>query len=144
MLAAACGAGAVRPQFAPFPGARHDTLTVPADSVVLRLGAVLRERGVEIRWLRVTEGYVETRWFRADSSGIRKGRALDTESTVRLRFWVDVYRGGDAILVGEAVRRRIIDPSLTERQQETPLAPGHPGYELLGQIMDSLRSKSSG
>ena len=138
LLAAACGAGAVRPQFSPFPSARSDTLTAPPDSVVRRLGGILNQRGIEVRWLRLTEGYVETRWFRVDTSGIGKGRGLDTESTVRLRFWVNAYRGRETILVGEAVRRRMVDPSLTDRQQETPLAPEHPGHELLWQIMDSL------
>ena len=144
MLTAACGAGAVRPNFTPFPNARHDTLTANTESVVRQLDTILTEQGIEVRWLRLVEGYIETAWFSADTSGIGRGRGLDTQSTIRLRFWANVFRGGETILVGEAVRRRVIDPSLTERQAEMPLLPEHPGYMLLLQVMDAVAAGAGG
>ena len=137
---AGCGAGAVRPRFVPFPQALVDTVPGDPEAVVERLTALLAGEGISVRWSKAVEGYVETRWFDAATKRERGANSLDTEAVVRLRFWADPDYLGGTVVVGEAVHRRVLDPSLPIRETEAPVSEDHPAAEILRRVMDALVS----
>ena len=102
----ACGAGAVRPTFRPFPEAITDTVVGEPGIIVEQLAELLQDEGIELRWVRVREGYVETKWFDPNTGRTGGGRSLNTEGVVRLRFWADLALEHESAVVGEAVHRR--------------------------------------
>jgi hypothetical protein len=53
---------------------------------------------------------------------------------VKLRFFSDPT-AGHARVVGEVVRRVIVDPSLPERELERIVPEGHPGRALLEMVL---------
>ena len=67
---------------------------------------------------------------------------MNTEGIVRLRFWTDLAAEHECVVVGEAVNRRVVDPSLPVRETEAHVSPEHPGYEILHHIFESLASGS--
>jgi hypothetical protein len=135
---AACGAGAVRPRFDPFPESLIDTLPAAPEAVLQAARDELRAAGVEIRWVRRREGYLETRWFAArDTSGVHDSQSGRTDR-VRLRFWIDPTQDGQTVIVGEAVYRKLADPSLPERETESPVPPDHPAFVLLQRTTNAL------
>lgn len=136
----ACGAGGVRPTFFPFPEAITDTVAGEPESIVAQISELLEDEGIELRWARAHEGYVETMWFDPVTGRTGGGRSLDTEGIVRMRFWTDLALEHESVVVGEAVHRRVVDPSLAMRETEKHVAPEHPGYELLQHIFESLAS----
>ena len=140
----ACGAGAVRPTFLPLPQAITDTVDGDPETIIGQLSEWLQEEGIELRWVRAHEGYVETKWFDPVTGKTGGGRSLNTESVVRLRFWTDIVMENESIVVGEAVHRRVVDPSLPVRETEVHVAPEHPGHELLQRVFESLASDSLG
>ena len=142
MAGAACGAGGVRPTFAPFPQAITDTVAGEPESIVERLSELLQAEGIELRWVRVREGYVETKWFDPITGGTGGGRSLNTDGIVRMRFWTDIVMEHQSVVVGEVVNRRLVDPSLPTRETEAHVPPEHPGHAILLQILESLASGS--
>ena len=138
----ACGAGAVRPTFLPFPQAITDTVAGEPETIVEQLSELLQDEGIELRWVRAREGYVETKWFDPVSGKTGGGRSLNTAGVVRLRFWTDLVMEHESVVVGEAVHRRVVDPSLPVREREAHVAPEHPGHELLLHIIEALASGS--
>jgi hypothetical protein len=140
----ACGAGGVRPTFPPFPQAIIDTIAGEPEEIVGHLAELLLDEGVELRWIRTREGYVETKWFDSATGEIGGGRSLNTEGVVRLRFWTDIVMEHQSVVVGEAVRRRVVDPSLPVRETEIHVPPEHPGHDMLQRIFDSLASGNHG
>ena len=109
-----------------------------------RLHEILTAEGLRPRWTSTVEGYIETRWFNAVTGRSESANSLATEVTVRLRFWADLIRRGQTVVVGEAVFRRVLDPSLPARETEAPVPPGHPGDEILQRVMDALGSHGGG
>ena len=138
LLTTACGAGGVRPRFDPFPQAISDTFPLPPDSAIIRIGEILDAEGIEIRHIRPVEGYVESKWFDVGARRTVSAMSLDTDSVVRFRFWSDPATPGSSLVVGEAVRRRVIDPSQPERETEQPVPPDHPATELLQRMLAAL------
>lgn len=136
----ACGAGAVRPRFEPFPEAIVDTVTGQPDALAERISELLMEEGIELRWVREREGYVETKWFNPVTGETGGGRSLNTYEIVRMRFWTDLAMEHQSVVVGEAVHRRVVDPSLPERQREVHIPRNHPGHEILGRVFELLVS----
>ena len=144
VVCGACGAGGVRPTFHPFPEAITDTIAGEPEAIVEHLSELLQDEGIELRWVRVREGYVETKWFDPVTGRTGGGRSLNTEGVVRLRFWTDLAMEHESVVVGEAVRRRVVDPSLPVRETEAHVEPEHPSYELLQHILELLASGSHG
>jgi hypothetical protein len=143
-LGAACGAGAIRPRFKPFPEAVADTVEISADSAVSQIGELLVIEGIEIRHLRPAEGYVDTKWFDVATSRSASLMRLDADSVVRLRFWTDPTTVNECLVVGEAVTRRIFDPSLPERETEEPVPPEHPAAQIVRRIIGYLKERNTG
>lgn len=143
-LATACGAGAIRPRFEPFPEAVADTVGTSADSAVSQIGELLVGEGIEILHLRPAEGYAETEWFDVATSRSASPMRLDADSVVRLRFWADPAAVGECVVVGEAVTRRVFDPSLPERETEEPVTPEHPAAEIVRRIISNLKERNTG
>jgi hypothetical protein len=144
IVCGACGAGGVRPTFHPFPEAITDTVVGEPATIVEQLSELLQDEGIELRWVRVREGYVETKWFDPVVGTTGGGRSLNTGGIVRLRFWTDLVSEHESVVVGEAVHRRVVDPSLPVRLTEAHVAPGHPGHQLLQLIFESLASGDHG
>ena len=140
LLTTACGAGGVRPRFDPFPQAISDTFPLPPDSAIVRLGEILDAEGIEIQHIRPVEGYLESKWFDVGTRRAVSATSLNTDSVVRFRFWSDPATPGSSFVVGEAVRRRVIDPSQPERETEQPVPPDHPATELLQRMLAALGS----
>ncbi len=144
MMAAACGAGGIRPRFDPFPQAQLDTVAAPADVATSMIGELLTAEGVEVRYVRPAEGYVETKWFDIHTARTVSSESLNSDSTVRLRFWVDPTAPSVSQVLGEAAKRRIIDPSLSEREIEEPVPADHLGETLVRRIMTMLKELVGG
>ncbi len=142
IASSACGAGGVRPTFRPFPEAITDTVAGEPEFIVEQLSELLQDEGIELRWVRVHEGYIETKWFDPVTGRTGGGRSLNTEGVIRLRFWTDLALEHASVVVGEAVHRRILDPSLPVRETEAHVAPEHPGHELLQHLFEALASGS--
>lgn len=144
LVCVACGAGGVRPTFRPFPEALIDTVTGEPEAIVDRLAELIRAEGIELRWVRIREGYVETKWFDSATGETGGGRSLNTYAVIRLRFWTDLTMEHQSVVVAEAVNRRVVDPSLPERETERHVARDHVGYEILRRILDALAADSHG
>ncbi|KPJ92884.1 MAG: hypothetical protein AMS18_06455 [Gemmatimonas sp. SG8_17] len=143
MVVASCGAGGIRPRFEPFPQAMADTIRGSADSITLRIGELLAAEGIEVRHLRPAEGYAETKWFDVMTKRTTSSMSLDTDSVVRLRFWTDLATVSECLVVGEAVKRRILDPSLPERETEEPVPPEHPATDVVRRIIAGLKERNA-
>ncbi len=134
----------MRPTFRPFPQAIVDTVVGEPQEIVEHISELLREEAIELRWVRVREGYVETKWFDSVTGATGSGRSLNTAGMVRLRFWTDIVMEHQSVVVGEAVHRRVVDPSLPVRETEVHVPPDHGGYEILQRVFESLASGGHG
>lgn len=143
-LCSACGAGGVRPTFRPFPQAIVDTVVGEPEEIVEHLSELLQAEGIELRWVRIREGYVETKWFDPVDGTTGGGRSLNTAGIVRLRFWTDIVMEHQSVVVGEAVRRRVVDPSLPVRETEVHVPEDHLGYVILLRVLEALATGSHG
>lgn len=135
----ACRAANVRPYIMPFPGAPTDTVLGDPANIVRHVAGLLGRERIEIQMMSAEEGYVETRWFDV--------RTHDTTGTLtwgpdaRLRFWVDPIGNGEAQVVGEAVGRRSVDPSLPAREREILLTADEVGRTILIRVMTAVRER---
>jgi hypothetical protein len=111
---------------------------------VHHIADILHEEAIELRWVRVREGYVETKWFDPVTGDTGGGRSLNTAGIVRLRFWTDLIMEHRSVVVGEAVRRRVVDPSLPPRETEVHVPEDHAGYEILLHVFEGLASGGHG
>jgi hypothetical protein len=129
----ACGSIGARPYLVPLPEARIDTLPAEPDAVVSAAQALVVGEGLTIRVSSPAEGYLETDWYDTVTQSPGGGSSLDPRRADRL--------GDDeTMLASEAVMRRVVDPSLPERQNEIMAPPGHPGAELLSRVLSALRA----
>jgi hypothetical protein len=120
-----------------------DTVRNLPDSVTVLIGELLTARGIEVRHVRPREGYVETRWFETGTLRTVGSMSRDTDSVVRMRFWTDPVGEEQTIVVGEAVHRRVLDPSLPERETEAPVPTEHPAVEIVRGILADVRQHSA-
>jgi hypothetical protein len=141
LVAMACGAGAARPRFEPFPEATSDTFPLAPDSAAIRIGEILRDEGVELEHFRPREGYVETKWYDMSVGRTVSASSLNTQSVVRFRFWTDPAAEGRSTVIGEAARRSRIDPSQPVRETERPVPTDHPAAELIQRVFAALRTE---
>jgi len=143
LIGVACAAGGVRPHFLPFPVAVSDTVSSHPEDAIELAGELLVAEGLELEASSPVEGYLETKWFNIATGRRANSWSLDTEATIRIRFWADLIAEQQTVVVGEVVRRRVVDPSLPMREREIPVPDGHPGSELLRRIFGELKTRLS-
>ncbi|UCG85233.1 MAG: hypothetical protein JSW71_15000 [Gemmatimonadota bacterium] len=112
--------------------------------MTIQIGELLVAEGLDVRHLRPAEGFAETKWFDVTTKRTTSSMTLDTDSVVRFRFWADAASVDACLVVAEAVKRRILDPSLPERETEEPVPPQHPATEILRRILTSLKERNTG
>lgn len=132
---AACrGLGGVRPRIVPLPGSVVRTVEIAADSATRALAAAMAARHVPVTAVAPAEGYVESVWYDLEDRAPRTPEARRLGSIVKLRFFADPVAGRTRV-VGEVVRRILVDPSVPERELERAVPEGHAGRTLLGEVM---------
>ncbi len=143
-LAGACKATAVRPYITPFPDAPRDTLQADPADVIIELSGLVTAEGLQVGAVSAEEGYLETGWYDVESHSPTGSFGPDVDRYIRLRFFVDPVNPLLTLLVSEAVMRRTLDPSLSEREAETLVPPDHEGEQMLNRIRDALRNRHGG
>jgi hypothetical protein len=138
---AACSSSSVRPFLRPLPDALVDTLRVDPAVLTQDLAGLVAAEGFAIRWNSPPEGYLETEWFDVVERRPAGGGSVDPTRVVRLRFFADPVRQGETVLVSEAVMRRTSDPSMSDRESESMVPPGHQGDVILRRVLDSVRAR---
>lgn len=138
VAAAACrGMGGARPRLTPLHGSVTRMVVIPADSATRVLAAALAARDVPVAAVAPAEGYVESAWYDVTDGVARDPAPGRFAHVVKLRFYSDPV-GRQTRVVGEAVRRVIVDPSLPERELERIVPPEHAGRVLLDSVMGVL------
>jgi len=137
-LAVACTAVGARPFFAPLPDALRDTVRAEPDRVISAVAALVVGEGLTVHVSSPAEGYLETDWYDVVERRSTSGTSLDPRREVRLRFFADLIDQGLTQLSAEAVMRRVVDPSVTARENEIMAPPGTPGDEMLRRIFSAL------
>ncbi len=132
----------MRPRYQPFAGSVSDTIPAPPDDVIRALELLVRAESLPLRQSSAREGYLETGWFNAETGRWGGGASLNTKEVARIRFWTDEVREGTSIVVGEAATRRIVDPSVADRETETRVPDGHAADSILRRVLDSLRART--
>ncbi len=135
-----CGSIGARPYLVPLADARIDSVTAEPDVIIATLQTLAVGEGLTIRVSSPAEGYLETDWYDTIMQAPGGGSGLDPRRAVRLRFFADRLGDESTRLASEAVMRRVVDPSLEERQNEIMAPPGHPGAELLVRILSAMRA----
>jgi len=138
LVAAACTAVGARPFFPPLPDALGDTLRAEPDRVISAITALVVGEGLTVHVSSPAEGYLETDWYDVVARRTTSGTNLDPRREVRLRFFADLVDQGLTQVKAEAVMRRVVDPSVTSRENEIMAPPGSPGDELLRRIFAAL------
>lgn len=144
VLGAACGAGSIRPSYAPFEGARVDTVNAGPTAVIQEIVARVNEERMSPQFSSPAEGYMETQWYDVID---QKSGAFDRSQPDRyilLRFWADSIGEGKSRVTSEAVYKTRSDPSVPPRDQESLVPPGHAGARLLEAVMTGVKQRFGG
>jgi len=140
-LAACAGLGGVRPYYGPVPGSVSLEFPAPPDAVTRAAAEEVQHAGLELQWMSAAEGYVETQWFNVTTrASALSPDARDLDHSVKLRFFADPT-AGKTRLEAEVVTTYAMDPSRPPREMERMAPEGHPGREVLTQILDRLKSR---
>ena len=138
-------AGTVRPPFRPLPDAFVDTLGAEIlGELVAEIEQRMREAGFEIRVTSELDGYVETQWYDIRTKRSGGDQPAHPERLVRLRFWLDPLGPLGYQITSEAVHRLMTDPSLSERDLERMVPPGHQTERIVVEILDALKARFGG
>lgn len=87
------------------------------------------------------EGYIETQWFSLTTRASSLEPDMhDLEHSVKVRFFCDPTAGKTRV-VAEVVTSYAMDPSRPTREMERMTPEGHPGREVLTQILDRLKRR---
>ena len=142
LLLAGCAAlGGVRPYYGPVPGSETFLLNALPDAVTRAAAEEVQHAGLALQWISPAEGYVETQWFNVTTRVSTPDPDLrDLEHTVKLRFFADPT-AGKTRLAAEAVTTYVVDPSRPQRELERMTPEGHPGREVLTQVVDRLKRR---
>jgi hypothetical protein len=144
VLGAACGAGSIRPSYAPFEGARVDTVNAGPAAVIQEIVARVTAERMSPQFSSPAEGYMETQWYDVID---QKSGAFDRSDPTRyilLRFWADSIGQGKSRVTSEAVYKARPDPSIPPRDQEMLVPPGHAGDRLLRAVMAGVKERFGG
>jgi hypothetical protein len=142
LLCAGCAAlGGVRPFYGPVPGSETFLLNALPDAVTRAAAEEVQHAGLTLQWISPAEGYVETQWFNVTTHVSSPDPVLsDLDHTVKLRFFADPT-AGKTRLAAEAVTTYVVDPSRPQREMERMTPAGHPGREVLTQVVDRLKRR---
>jgi hypothetical protein len=143
-LAACAGLGGIRPLYGPIPGSVGLVLAAAPDVVTRAAAEEVQHAGLLVQWLSPAEGYVETQWFNVTTHASAPTPDVgDLEHSVKIRFFADPT-AGKARLAAEVVTTYALDPSRPQREMERMTPEGHPGREVLTQILDRLKQRFPG
>ena len=140
-LGAACAAGSIRPSYAPFEGARVDTVNAGPAAVIQEIVSRVSAERMSPQFSSPAEGYMETQWFDYVD---QKSGAYDRnypDRYILLRFWADSIGPSKSRVTSEADWKRTSDPSVLPRNQEALVPPGHAGYRLLDRVMTEVKQR---
>jgi hypothetical protein len=147
MAALGCRATTGRPPFPPFPEAEHVEIgfglvdkVVTVMQVTDSLVAYLRADSIPVSTVKPFDGYLETRWFEAATLAPTDRRPL-SDQIVRVRGWVDPSKPGYAKVEVETVSVPWADPSLPDRELETPVPFTHPVNVRVRAVLKRLTDK---
>jgi hypothetical protein len=143
-LGAACAAGSIRPSYAPFEGARVDTVNAGPAAVIQEIVSQVAAERMSPQFSSPAEGYMETQWFDYFN---QKSGAFDRSQPDRfilLRFWADSIGEGKSRVTSEAVYKQTTDPSVMPRDQEMLVPPGHAGDRLQRAVMTAVKQRFGG
>jgi hypothetical protein len=140
-LAGCAGLGGVRPNYGPVPGSVAFIVEALPDAVTRAASEEIQHAGLQLLYSAAPEGYIETQWY----SLITRTSSLDPdmhdlEHSIKVRFFCDPTAGKTRV-VAEVVTSFAMDPSRPVREMERMAPEGHPGREVLTQILDRLKRR---
>jgi hypothetical protein len=140
-VAAACGAGGVRPYFSPLELARIDTVNAEPGAVIQEIAGRVAAENMRAAWQSVEEGYFESQPFNLldQVSGVRDRGNPD--QIIVLRFWADPVGDGRTLLTSEAVVEGTSDQSVLPRDREIMVPQGHGGGRILSRVIDGVHER---
>jgi hypothetical protein len=140
-LAGCAGLGGVRPVYGPVPGSVDLRFDAPPDAVTRAAGEEIQHAGLLVQWISPEEGYVETQWYHlATRESSREPAFRDLDRVVKIRLFADPT-AGKTRFAAECVTATLVDPSRPPRELERMVPEGHPGREVLTQILDRLKQR---
>lgn len=131
----------MRPPFLPLPEAFLDTVAMEPADLLAELANRSIEQGFAIEVSSELDRYLETRWFNLATGRPDDGDFIRPDRVIRLRFWIDPLGPLGYQITSEAVYRRVIDPSLSDRESELMVPPGHEGEQILVRILDAVKER---
>jgi hypothetical protein len=137
-FAAACGAGGVRPSYAPLATARVDTINAEPAAVIQELVTRVNAEKMRPQWSSPAEGFLETQWFNVMTQETGKLDRNNPDQVILLRFWADPIGTGKTKLTSEAVYLADPDISHPQRDREMEVPKGHAGDRLRARAIDGL------
>lgn len=144
---AGCRATTPRPPFVPFPEAAHAEIGFgnpdPLATIVRATRTVadaLRADSIPIRVVHEEAGFLESPWFDAATLAPTTRRRLGPD-VVRVRAWVGPAKPGYSALEVETVFRPRADPSLPERELESPVPDDHPVGRRVAEVVKRLAAE---
>jgi hypothetical protein len=140
-LGVACAAGSIRPSYAPFQGARVDTVNAGPAAVIQEIVSRVNAERMSPQFSSPAEGYMETQWFDYVEQKSGAYDRANPDRFILLRFWADSIGQGKSRVTSEAVWKRTSDPSVLPRDQEALVPQGHAGYRLLDRVMTEVKQR---
>jgi hypothetical protein len=140
-LAGCAGLGGVRPNYGPVPGSVAFVVPAAPDAVARAAAEEIQHAGLQLLYSSAEEGYVETQWLSLTTrtSSLEPDRH-DLEHTIKVRVFCDPTAGKTRV-VAEVVTSYAMDASRPVRELERMAPEGHPGREVLTQILDRLKRR---
>jgi hypothetical protein len=140
-LVGCAGLGGVRPNYGPVPGSVAFVVEAQPAAVTRAASEEVQHAGLQLLYSSAEEGYLETQWF----SLVTRTSSLepdlhDLERSIKVRFFCDPTAGKTRV-VAEAVSSYAVDASRPGREMERMAPEGHPGREVLTQILDRLKRR---
>jgi hypothetical protein len=137
VVLAGCQLATTRPPFEPLPEARHADVPLSRMEATERLAEALRRDSIPVTRVEPRDGYLETPWF--DAETLRPtGGGRTGEGVVRVRGWIEPARVRQSGIRVETVYRRMLDPSLPDRELEHAVRPDHPVAERVDSVLARL------
>ena len=111
---------------------------------IVRIRKSCDDAGLVLEWMSPAEGYVETQWFNVTTHASALAPDIgDLDHSVKIRFFADPT-AGKTRLAAEVVTTYAVDPSRPQREMERMAPEGHPGREVLTQILNRLKQRFPG
>jgi hypothetical protein len=140
-LAGCAGLGGVRPNYGPVPGSVAFVVTALPDAVTRAAAEEVQHAGLQLLYSSAEEGYIETQWYSLTTrASSLEPDMRDLEHSIKVRFFCDPTAGKTRV-VAEVVTSYAMDPSRPTRELERMAPEGHPGREVLTQILDRLKRR---